>query len=124
MPQAGKKLSIPFSSPFTQAVQSNMVYPPREVSMVSTNITARRINADRYRCALTTKAARLALQMPDINQEALESAQGFMARVARIDVGLCPVCKVGHLRTVEVLSGAKQLPTPGAMVWPQERGPP
>lgn len=70
------------------------------------------------------KAARLALQMPDINQEALESAQGFMARVARIDVGLCPVCKVGHLRTVEVLSGAKQLPTPGAMVWPQERGPP
>jgi len=47
MPQAGKKLSIPFSSPFTQAVQSNMVYPPREVSMVSTNITARRINADR-----------------------------------------------------------------------------
>lgn len=70
------------------------------------------------------KAARLALQMPALNPQALESSQAFMARVSRMDVGLCPVCKVGHLRTVEVLSGAKQLPTPGAMAWPQERGPP
>ncbi|BCO25275.1 IS91 family transposase ISWz1 [Rhodoferax lithotrophicus] len=43
------------------------------------------------------KAARLAVQMPALNPQALESAQGFMARVARIDVGLCPVCKVGAL---------------------------
>jgi len=70
------------------------------------------------------KAARLTLQMPTPNPQALESAQAFMARVLRIDVGLCPVCKVGHLRTVEVLAGVKQLPVPGAMVLPQERGPP
>ena len=69
-------------------------------------------------------AARLALQMPSLNPQALESAQAFMARVAKMDVGMCPVCKVGHLRNVEVLAGAKQLPAPGAMVWPQERGPP
>ena len=69
-------------------------------------------------------AARLALQMSSLNPQALESAQAFMARVAKMDVGMCPVCKVGHLRTVEVLAGAKQLPAPGAMVWPQERGPP
>jgi hypothetical protein len=69
-------------------------------------------------------AARLALQMPGINQEALESAQRFMARVARIDVRLCPACKLGRLRTAEVLAGAKQLPSPGALVRPQQRGPP
>jgi len=69
-------------------------------------------------------AARQALQMPQPNPQALESAQGFMARVAKMDVGLCPVCKLGRLHTVEVLAGAKQLPIPGAMVWPQQRGPP
>jgi hypothetical protein len=62
------------------------------------------------------------LQMPALNPQAMESVQAFMARVARMDVGLCPVCKVGHLRTVEVLAGARQLPAPVAMVWPQERG--
>jgi hypothetical protein len=69
-------------------------------------------------------AARLALQMPALNPQALESAQAFMARVAQMDVGLCPVCKVGQLQAVEVLAGARQLPAPGAIVWPQERGPP
>ncbi len=69
-------------------------------------------------------AARLALQMPALNPQALESAQAFMARVTRMDVGLCPVCKVGRLRTVEVLAGVRQLPVPGARVWPSERGPP
>jgi len=69
-------------------------------------------------------AARLALQMPVLNPQAQESAQAFMARVARMDVGLCPACKVGRLRTVEVLAGVKQLPAPGARVLPQERGPP
>jgi hypothetical protein len=69
-------------------------------------------------------AARLALQMPGINKQALESAQAFMARVARFDVGLCPACKLGRLRTAEVLAGAKQLPAPGSVTWPQERGPP
>jgi len=68
--------------------------------------------------------ARLALQMPALNPQALESAQAFMARVAKMDVSLCPVCKVGHLQTVEVVAGVRQLPVPGARVWPQERGPP
>jgi hypothetical protein len=62
--------------------------------------------------------------MPGINPEALESAQAFMARVARIDVGLCPACKLGRLRTAEVLAGARQLPTPASVVLPQQRGPP
>ncbi|BCO25716.1 hypothetical protein MIZ03_0595 [Rhodoferax lithotrophicus] len=71
------------------------------------------------------KLARHALQMPAaLNPRALESAQVFMARVSRMDVGLCPVCKVGHLRTVEVLAGVRQLPVPGSLAWPQERGPP
>lgn len=70
------------------------------------------------------KAARLALQMPASSPQALESAQGFMARVARIDVGMCPCCKVGRLRVVAVLAGLKQLPSPAGAIWPQERGPP
>lgn len=69
-------------------------------------------------------AARLALQMPVSSPQALESAQGFLARVARIDVSVCPCCKVGHLRTVAVLAGVKQLASPASAIWPQERGPP
>lgn len=69
-------------------------------------------------------AARCALQMPQLNPRAMECAQGFMVRVARIDVGLCPCCKAGRLRLAAVLAGAKQLPAPGAMVLPQQRGPP
>ena len=69
-------------------------------------------------------AARLALQMPPINPQALASAQAFMARVARLDVGLCPACKMGHLRAVERLAGARRLPVAGSMVLPQQRGPP
>jgi hypothetical protein len=66
----------------------------------------------------------VALQMPPINPQALASAQAFMARVARLDVGLCPACKMGHLRTVERLAGARRLPVAGSMVLPQQRGPP
>ena len=44
------------------------------------------------------RAARLALQMP----AAIESAKAFMARVARIDVRVCPCCKVGTLRVIAV----------------------
>jgi hypothetical protein len=36
-------------------------------------------------------AARTALQMPQSNPKAIESAQGFMARVAKLEVGLCTV---------------------------------
>jgi hypothetical protein len=44
--------------------------------------------------------------MPQTNQKTQESAQAFMAHVACLDVGLCPCCKQGRLRTVEVLAGA------------------
>jgi len=57
-------------------------------------------------------AARLALLMPDLNPQALEAAQAFMARVLRIDVGLCPCCRVGRLRTAEVLAGPSGCPHP------------
>ena len=50
-------------------------------------------------------AARAALQMPAPNLQALQCAQAFMTRVARIDVGLCPCCAVGHLRVTAVLVG-------------------
>jgi uncharacterized protein (UPF0212 family) len=69
-------------------------------------------------------AARQALQMPAFNAQALESAQGFMARVAKIDVNLCPACKAAPLRVVNSLAGLKQLPAPGSWVLPECRGPP
>ena len=69
-------------------------------------------------------AARLALQMPVINPQAIESAQAFMARIAMINVLLCPCCKVGTLHLVAVLRGATQLPPPSAGVLAQSRGPP
>jgi len=47
IPSTRDKISIPFSTPSVQAVQSNMVYPPQEVSMVSTSMAAQRITADR-----------------------------------------------------------------------------
>lgn len=69
-------------------------------------------------------AARLALQMPAVHAQAMESAQGFMARVARMDVGLCPCCKLGRLRIASVLAGQARLPAPASTVLPQSRGPP
>ena len=69
-------------------------------------------------------AAQLALQMPVANPQAIESAQAFMVRVAKMDVGLCPCCKVGRLRTIAVLVGLGRLPAPGAALVPQNRGPP
>ena len=69
-------------------------------------------------------AARLALQMAHPNARAMESAQGFMARVAKIDVGLCPCCKVGLLKVTAVLLGQARLPIPAGVVAQQSRGPP
>ena len=51
------------------------------------------------------RAARLALQMPTVNRKAVECAQAFMARVAQIDVLLCPVCRQGRLHITAVLAG-------------------
>lgn len=59
-------------------------------------------------------AARQALQMSAVNTQALESAQAFMARVASIDVSLCPCCKVGRLHVASVLAGQPRLPAPQA----------
>nr|WP_295778106.1 IS91 family transposase [Rhodoferax sp.] len=69
-------------------------------------------------------AARTALQMPQSNPQAIESAQGFMARVARMDVSLCPCCKVGHMQVTAVLQGQARLPAPAHAVAQQSRGPP
>lgn len=68
--------------------------------------------------------ARLALQMPQPNPQATESAQGFMARVAKVDVSLCPCCKVGRLQVTAVLQGQARLPAPTCAVGQQSRGPP
>ncbi len=68
--------------------------------------------------------ARETLNMPVINPQALESAQAFMARVARIDVLLCPCCKRGRLREIATLAGRRQLPSAGNTVTPPSRAPP
>ncbi len=69
-------------------------------------------------------AARQALQMPLPHPQAMRSAQGFMARVAQMDVGVCPCCKIGRLHVSAVLPGSTRLPTPTCVVWPQGRGTP
>ncbi len=69
-------------------------------------------------------AARTALQMPLPNPQAVESAQGFMTLVAKIDVSLCPCCKVGRLHVTAVLPGQARLPAPAPEVAQHSRGPP
>ena len=69
-------------------------------------------------------AARQALHMPASNPKAMECARAFMARVATIDVLLCPCCKVGRLHVTAVLMGQARLPAPGCALLPQGRGPP
>jgi Putative transposase/Transposase zinc-binding domain len=69
-------------------------------------------------------AARAALQMPPPNPLACESVQAFMARVAKIDVGLCPCCGQGRLRVAAVLAGLGRLPAPARSLLPECRGPP
>ena len=75
---------------------------------------------------LKLPAARAALQMPALNAKALGSAKEFMARVARIDVALCPCCKAGRLHVIEIVQGTARLPRLGciATVVPQAQGPP
>ena len=69
-------------------------------------------------------AARTALQMPQSNPKAIESAQRFMARVAKMEMGLCPCCKAGRLQVTVVLLGQSRLPAPPCAVMPSNRGPP
>ena len=68
--------------------------------------------------------ARLALQMPAPNPKAAESAQAFMARLAKIAVMQCPCCQAGTLKVVATLAGYRQLPAPGTILAGQPRGPP
>ena len=69
--------------------------------------------------------ARQALGQPVLVKPALEAAQDFMARVARIDFLSCPQCKTGQLRVVQTVVGLRQLPPPGSgLAGVQARGPP
>ena len=70
------------------------------------------------------QAARAALQISPSNPLASESAHVFMARVAQIDVLLCPRCKLGRLRVMAVLAGLGRLPAPECALLPGCRGPP
>lgn len=56
--------------------------------------------------------ARQALHQPDPSAQARESAQAFMARVARIELHTCPKCQ-GPLHVASTLSGQRHLPAPG-----------
>jgi hypothetical protein len=71
--------------------------------------------------------ARQALSQPPPNPRALESAQAFMARVARIEIDICPRCK-GPLHVAATLAPRRHLPAPGCPVEatppPQARAPP
>lgn len=69
-------------------------------------------------------AARLALQMPAINPQAIESAQAFMARVTKMDILLCSSCRIGRLHVTATLQGQGQLPAPGVKGAKHNRGPP
>ena len=74
--------------------------------------------------AVKLDAARLALQMPAINPQAVESALACMARVLKLDVSQCPCCRTGRLHVAATLSGQKQLPSPSSTTLPQGRAPP
>ena len=47
----------------------------------------------------------MALQVPTLNAPAVASAQASMARVAKVDVALCPCCKLGRLHVGATLLG-------------------
>ena len=70
------------------------------------------------------QAARVALLMPHANPRTVESASDFMARVAKVDVGLCQCCAVGRLRVVQVLPSPRRLPVPQDCALPEQRAPP
>jgi hypothetical protein len=74
--------------------------------------------------AVKLSAARLALQVPALNPQAVESAQAFMARVAKVDVALCPCCKRGRLHVGATLLGQRYLPALISVMPAHNRGPP
>ena len=74
--------------------------------------------------AVKLTAARLALQVPALNPQAVESAQAFMARVAKVDATLCPCCKLGRLHVGATLQGQRHLPAPISTATAHNRDPP
>ncbi|MFO1251404.1 MAG: IS91 family transposase [Inhella sp.] len=71
--------------------------------------------------------ARASLHQPRVDKPALESAQAFLARVARIELSRCPHCRQGRLQVELVLPGLKHLPEPAARNRAEparQRGPP
>jgi hypothetical protein len=74
--------------------------------------------------AVKLTAARLALQMPALNPQAVESAQAFIARVSKVDATLCPCCKLGRLHVGATLQGQSRLPAPINTAPPHNRDPP
>ena len=46
-----------------------------------------------------------------------------LARVAKVNVLLCPHCQAGWLHVVQVLMGQTRLPAPGLGTQPANRGP-
>lgn len=74
--------------------------------------------------AVKLNAARLALQVPALNPQAVESVQAFMARVAKVDANLCPCCKLGRLHVGATLQGQHHLPAPISTAHPHNRDPP
>jgi hypothetical protein len=69
-------------------------------------------------------AARQALSMPPANPKAIESAQTFMTRVAKLDVRKCPGCGTGRLAVIGRLDGLRCLPLPGQTPGPLSPKPP
>ena len=74
--------------------------------------------------AVQLTAARLALQMPQPDVRAMECVHDFMARVARIDMHLCPCCKATRMRVTQMPLGPSRLPILCSHVLPQPQGPP
>jgi len=108
-----RSIGTEFVRRFMQHVLPTGVKRIRHYGVLASACKAKKLNA-----------ARLALQMPLSNPQATESAKDFMARLARMDVGLCPRCKLGRLHVTATLAGLKQLPSPGCAVLRQNRGPP
>lgn len=67
--------------------------------------------------------ARVLLEMPQTQPQAIEDAQAFMRRVAALEINSCPHCRTGRLRLVQLL--APQRSTTSGLHWAAAcRGPP
>lgn len=67
--------------------------------------------------------ARVLLEMPQTQPQAIEEAQAFMRRVAALEINTCPHCHIGRLRLVQLLAPQRS-PMPGTYRATACRGPP